>query len=95
MFWDKKQRFIDEKRKNIGKLKKEDIDAAILQLSSEPMHSYILSLIDELVRQGIYLSKEEQEGAKMFVKILGGELQKGINMKEKMDHVKHNKKMIK
>jgi hypothetical protein len=92
MFSSDRQKFIENERKNIGTLDQKDIEAALLQLSSEPIHTYLLSLIDELVRQGIYLSKEEQEGAKIFIKLIGDEMQRGMELRKKQDRVKRNKK---
>jgi len=87
-----RQKFIERERASIGQLTDSDIEAALLQLSSEPIHSYLLNLIDELVRQGIYLSKEEQEGAKIFIKIVGDEMQRGMELRKKQDRMKKMRK---
>ena len=93
MLWKQKVRFIDQERDKMKKLDEKSVEAALMQLSTEPIHTYLLNLIDELVRQGIYLTKEEQEGAKIFIKILGGEMQKGQELIKRRDA--ERKKMLK
>ena len=94
MFWSKKRTFIDTERAKLGKLTEQDIEAALAMLGTEPIHSYLLSLIDELVRQGIYLSPAEQEGAKMFVKLMGGEMQKASELMKKRDREKRHRAQV-
>lgn len=88
MFWSKKHDFIEQERLGLKTLSEQDIEDALLQMASEPIHSYLLHLVDELVRQGVYLTQPEQEGAKLLVKILGTELQKAKELVEKKERSK-------
>lgn len=85
MWWNNKKSFINSERDKLEKLSTEDRDRALQLMASPPVKTYLLSLIDELVRQGIYLNEKEREGAKMMVELLGQELEKGTKLL-------HNKK---
>jgi len=65
------------KREIAKKLKPKQIEDALKTLALPPVRDYLVALIDELVRQGIYLSRKEQEGVKFTVKILMEEIGKG------------------
>ena len=83
-----KHGFIEGERHSMVTLSARDKEDALMMLASHPVKPYLVALLDELVRQGIYLNWEEQEGAKMMVKILGGELQKGAKMIEQRERAK-------
>lgn len=83
---DKHLAFIDRERELLKTRTEKDTGEARMLMATDPVRSHLLALVDELIRQGIYLSKEEQEGAKFFVKIIGREIQKGdilANVKKK------------
>ena len=73
-------------RKIQGRLKKSEkqkileprikLDAQKI-LSSSPVKDYLMALMDELIRQGIYLSKEDQIGARFTISLLHKEIEKG------------------
>lgn len=77
---DKRVGFIETEREALRTLTEKDKDEARMMLATPPIRAYIIGLVDDLVRQGIYLSQEEQAGAKMLVKIIGGELQRGAEL---------------
>lgn len=85
MWWINKKTFIASERDKLQKLSQEDTERALQLMASPPVKTYLLSLVDELVRQGIYLDEKQREGAKLMVEILGQELEKGTKLL-------HNKK---
>lgn len=60
-------------------------ESALITMSLPPVRTYLMQIMDELVRQGIYLSKEKQEGAKMFIEILGDKLKEADKVREKRE----------
>lgn len=70
-------RFIDNERRRLNTRTEKQIEDARLLLSSEPVRGHLLSLVDELVRQGIYLPLAKQEGAKLMIELIGTEIEKG------------------
>ena len=80
MWWVNKKSFIDSERDKLQKLSKEDTERALQLMASAPVKTYLLSLVDELVRQGIYLDEKQREGAKFMVELLGSELEKGTKL---------------
>ncbi len=69
--------FIDRERTMLQTRTERDTNEARVIMSTEPVRGHLLALIDELVRQGIYLPQVEQEAAKLLIKIIGREIQKG------------------
>ena len=69
--------FIDRERALLQTRSEKDTNDARMIMATEPVRGHLLSVVDELVRQGIYLPPEEQEGAKLFIKVIGREIQKG------------------
>ena len=67
--WLKRQTWpvLDEKTKN----------EALKLISTSPVRDYLVAIVGELVREGIYLSPERQEGAKFTVELITKEIQKG------------------
>lgn len=89
--------FIEGERHSMASLSEKNKEEALMMLASYPIKAYLVALLDELVRQGIYLSANEQEGAKIMVKILGNELEKGkkiIDQKEKHKKLLDKKKSM-
>lgn len=86
-----KHGFIEGERHSMTTMSEKDKEQAVMMLASHPIKTYLIAMLDELVRQGIYLSWEEQEGAKMMVKILGGELEKGAKLIERQEKMKRMK----
>ena len=82
-------RFIDKERSLLTTRSEKDTNDARIIMSSYPVRPHLLALIDELVRQGIYLPLVEQEAAKLFIKLIGSELQIG----DKLRNVKKRKPM--
>ena len=83
---DKHLIFIDRERELLKTRTEKDTNDARMLMATDPVRSHLLALVDELVRQGIYLSPAEQEGVKIFIKIIGREIQKGdilANVKKK------------
>ena len=80
-----KHGFIEGERHAMKTMTTQDKELALITLASHPVKPYLIAMLDELVRQGIYLSREEQEGAKIMVKLLGAELQKGMKIIERND----------
>ncbi len=80
-----KMGFIEGERHAMTNLSARDKEDALVAIASHPIKPYLVAVIDELVRQGIYLGAVEQEGAKMMIKIMGGELQKGLAIIEKRE----------
>lgn len=80
-----KQGFVESERQSMKTMTPKNKEDALIMLASYPVKPYLIAMIDELVRQGIYLSWEEQEGAKIMIKILGGELQKGTKLIEQKE----------
>lgn len=60
--------------KRLDEKKKRD---ALKLISSPPVRDYLIELMRELVREGIYLSPERQEGARHTIELLKGEIAKG------------------
>lgn len=50
---------------------------ALLAVASHPVRPYLIALMDDLVRQGIYLNSEQQVGARFAIDLLTKEIQKG------------------
>jgi len=46
-------------------------------IASPPVRDYLVALMGELVREGIYLPHDKQEGARFAVELLTREIQKG------------------
>jgi len=46
-------------------------------MATLPVRDYLISLMDEVVRQGIYLSRDEQAGARHTIETLKREIEKG------------------
>ena len=80
-----KKSFIHAEREALRSLSPKDKEDALVMLSSYPVKTYLIGVLDELIRQGIYLSPEKQEGAKLLVEIIGGELQKGYQIIKKRE----------
>lgn len=59
------------------KLTKKEIEEALIKLASDPVKKYLVAYLDEVVRQGIYLKPNEQEGAKFFIERITEQLKKG------------------
>ena len=92
-----KHSFVEGERQAMASLSPRDKEDALTALASHPVKSYLIAMLDELVRQGIYLTWEEQEGAKMMVKILGEKLQEGkklIDMKDRQRRQLEKKKTV-
>ena len=45
--------------------------------ATQPTRDYLISLMDEVVRQGIYLTPAQQEGAKFTIQTIRNEIEKG------------------
>jgi len=67
--WLRKQRQVPVKEKE-----KRD---ALKIISSPPVRDYLVALMGELVREGIYLSPDRQAGARFTVELLSEEIKKG------------------
>jgi len=77
------KRFLDKERSQLQKMKEKEKNDARMMIASDPVKPFLLGLMDDLVRQGIYLTDEEKEGAKMMLKVLGKEIQIGTKLKQK------------
>lgn len=66
--------------KTLDDKKKEDAQKLI---ASPPVRDYLIALMGELVREGIYLPHEKQEGARFTVDVLTKEIQKGDKLFKK------------
>lgn len=75
--------FVEGERLAMTSLSPKDKESALIILASHPVKPYLIAMLDELVRQGIYLPQNEQEGAKLMVKLLGSELEKGRKVIER------------
>jgi len=80
-----KMGFVEAERHGMRTLSPADKELALEILASHPVKPYLIAVIDELVRQGIYLSLEEQEGAKMLVKVIGSHLELGKKLLDKKE----------
>lgn len=58
-------------------LKEKEKRDALKAIASPPVRSYLVALMGELVREGIYLSEKQQEGARFTIDLLTKEIQKG------------------
>lgn len=65
------------KRQVEGKLDEKHKRDALKALASYPTKDYLIALMGELVREGIYLPPEKQIGARYTVELLSQELRKG------------------
>jgi hypothetical protein len=63
-----------QKEKTLNDKAKEEAQKMI---ASPPVRDYLVALMGELVREGIYLSPEKQIGAKFTVELLSKEIEKG------------------
>lgn len=71
------RRWLDKEQKNIRGQDKKTQEECQKIMATLPMRDYLVSLMDEVVRQGIYLSPEKQEGAKFTIELLKKEIEKG------------------
>ena len=78
---DQHLRFIDKERSLLRTRTEKDTNDARMLMSSHPVRPHLLALVDELVRQGIYLPQLEQEAAKLFIKIIGKEIAAGDKLR--------------
>ena len=74
-------KFIDYERSLLKTQSEKDTKDARMLLSQFPLRQHLLALVDEWVRQGIYLPQVEQEAVKIFVKIIGNEIQLGDKLR--------------
>lgn len=72
MKWFRKQEIIYQKPLTQG-----EREEALLLLVEPTVKRYLQAVMDELIRQGIYLDEKKREGAKFTVELLSGELRKG------------------
>lgn len=92
-----KHGFVEGERHGMATMSERDKEHALMILASHPVKPYLIGMLDELVRQGIYLEYDEQQGAKIMVKLLGAELQKGkkmIDQREKQRRFLEKKKAV-
>lgn len=80
--------WLDAQRTRMQQIDDKDKRMALKMIVSPPLRGYLVALMDEAVRSGIYLSEEEQEGAKYLVKVLSEEIRKGDNLVKKEDKEK-------
>lgn len=80
MFPFSRKDFVEEERRVLTTLSQKDKEKALILLAQPPVKTYLMSVIDELVRQGIYLKPNEQEGVKKLVEVLGREIEKGTKL---------------
>ena len=83
--------WLDAERTRMHELDDKDVKLALKMIVSQPLRGYLVALMDEAVRSGIYLSDDEREGAKYLVKTLQDELKKGDALIKKEDKEKPKK----
>ncbi len=49
-------------------------EEAMIILSLPPQRTYLLQMLDEMVRQGIYLSPEKQAGTMFLIELFGDKM---------------------
>ena len=83
--------WLNKERKNLrGQDGKTQEDCQKI-LATLPMRDYLISLMDEVVRQGIYLPKDKQEGAKHTIETLKREIEKGDQVIKRENKVRDQK----
>lgn len=66
-------------------LTQKEFEDGMIVLSLPPTRTIIMQIMDELVRQGIYLDHVKQEGAKMMIEILGDKLKEADKIRKKRE----------
>ena len=71
------QRWFNKERKNIRGQDGKQQEECQKIMATLPLRDYLIALMDEVVRQGIYLTKDEQSGARHTIETLKREIEKG------------------
>lgn len=66
-------------------LTQKEFEDGMITLSLPPTRTIIMQIMDELVRQGIYLDQRKQEGAKIMIEILGDKLKEPDKIRKKRE----------
>jgi len=66
-------------------LTQKEFEDGMISLSLSPVRTIIMQIMDELVRQGIYLTQPKQEGAKLMIEILGDKLKEADKIRKKRE----------
>lgn len=75
--------WINKERKNLKGQDRKTQELVQKMLATLPVRDYLISLMDEVVRQGIFLSSEKQQGALYTLDLLKKEIEKGDIVIEK------------
>ena len=71
------KRWLNRERKNM-KGQNQKVQEEVQKIfATQPTRDYLISLMDEVVRQGIYLTPAQQEGAKFTIQTIRNEIEKG------------------
>lgn len=65
------------RKQTVSTLTQKQKEDALKILSTSPVREYLVALVSELVREGIYLTAAQQEGARFTVDLITKEIQKG------------------
>lgn len=87
--------WLDQTRGKMGKLTDGQKKKALKMLASEPLQSYLIALMDEMIRHGIYKTEEENKSARFFVDTLTQKILKGREISTKELEEKKAKKVTK
>jgi hypothetical protein len=62
-----------------------EYEEAMITISLPNQRKLLMQVMDELVRQGIYLDKDRQDAAKMMIEIIGDLLKKADAIRKKKE----------
>ena len=69
--------WLNKERRNIRGQDKRQQEECQKIIATLPLREYLIALMDEVVRQGIYLPPDEQAGARHTIETLKREIEKG------------------
>ena len=69
--------WMEKERKNLSGITMEEMRIAQKALASYPIKNYLIAIMDEVIRQGIFLSQEKQRAAIHSLELLKREIEKG------------------
>jgi len=82
-------RWLNKERKNMRGQDGKQQEECQKIMATLPLRDYLIALMDEVVRQGIYLTKDEQAGARHTIETLKREIEKGDTIMKR-----ENKKQV-
>src|SRR3990167_352778 len=71
--------WLEAQRNRLNKMSEKDIKTAQMMLTGEPLKTYLIALMDNVIRNSLHLTAEKQIGAKQLVEMLLEEILIGEN----------------